>query len=344
MVDALGMMLIAAGQRTADYFLSPVSRNGLAALLVGWSVGLVAWRLFVGKGGFSLLGYLRYAFPKRVYASRSFWVDLQVFAFAMLFAPLRSLSRLLSVSAVAVLIAMGLAELFGPSRPVMPGLSGIAAMAVLLFLAYDLGTYVAHRLSHQVPLLWSFHRLHHSAEELNPLTVERKHPVYSIFSMLIDCALVGPVQGVILFAFGHETSLAVVAGANLGFGFFAYCAAGLRHTHIWVSWGPILSRVFVSPAMHQIHHSRAPQHFDRNYGEVLSIWDWLFGSIYVPREREDLRFGIGDEPVQPHPHLAAALLEPFGFAARSVRSRAKAGVPSREATPADSETMTKPAT
>jgi sterol desaturase/sphingolipid hydroxylase (fatty acid hydroxylase superfamily) len=321
MFDALYLIASESAARTAHYFLSPTARNGLIALIIGWAIGLVAWRLFVGQHGFSLGGYLRYAFPARVYASRSFAVDLQVFVFTMVTTPLRWAGKLLSVAATAVLVASGLAALFGPMAPLVPGAGGVALMAVLLLLAYDLGTYIAHRLSHRVPVLWAFHRLHHSAEELNPLTVERKHPVYSLFSLLIDCALVAPVQGVVLFLFGQETSFAAVAGSNIGFAIFAYCAASLRHTHIWVSWGPVLSHLFVSPAMHQIHHSRAERHFDRNYGEVLAIWDWAFGSIYVPATREELVFGLGDEAHQPHPNLLAALLEPFGYAWRALRTR-----------------------
>ena len=54
---------------------------------------------------------------------------------------------------------------------------------------------------------------------------------------------------------------------------------------------------------------------------MLAIWDWLLRTHYQPREREELQFGIGDEAVQPHPHLVAAMLEPFAYAWRVVRKR-----------------------
>jgi sterol desaturase/sphingolipid hydroxylase (fatty acid hydroxylase superfamily) len=325
MVEALADYLESGIALLAFDLASPWSRSGLIAIALGWVIGAFAFRHYFGREGFSLGAYLRQAFPRRVYWSRSFAVDLQVFLFGRLVAPMRWVALVLSVMATAAILADGLAGLFGPARTTPLGPYETVLLAVLLLLALDFGTYVSHRLSHQVPLLWAFHRLHHSAEELNPLTLERKHPAYSLLSLIIDCIVVAPLQAVILYLFGSEASLAVLTGANLGFVAFAYCAASLRHTHIWLSYGPVLNRVLVSPALHQIHHSKAPRHFNRNYGEVLSIWDWMFGSLYLPREREELEFGLGDEDEQPHPNLGAALLEPFAYAWRTMRRPSQRG-------------------
>ena len=308
-----------AARRLAVSFLMPSSRDSVLALGSGWLIGLFAFRYYFGREGFSLGGYLRHAFPARVYRSRSFAVDVQVFLFDRLLAPMRWVAKVVSVTLAASVMAGGLERLFGPAGSGELGTGGTIVLAALLFLAFDLGTYITHRLSHQVPVLWAFHRLHHSAEELNPLTLSRKHPVYTLLGVMIDCVTVAPLQALVLYAFGGVSGAAVAALANTGFVLFAYCAASLRHTHIWLSYGPVLERVLVSPALHQIHHSRAPRHFDRNFGEVLSVWDWMFGSLYLPRGREELSFGIAGEERQPHPTLAAALLEPFGYAWRVVR-------------------------
>lgn len=319
MLEKLADYLASTSQQLALDLVSPWARTGLLALIVGWLVGMLAYRHYFGREGFSLLAYLRHAFPRRVYWSRTFAVDVQVFLFGRLLEPARWAGLLFSVTAVAMAISSGLTAAFGPVRESTPGALELGLLALLLLLAFDFGTYVTHRLSHQVPFLWAFHRVHHSAEELNPLTLERKHPVYSLVSAAIDCAIVAPVQGAILYFFGGKTGLAVLTGTNLGFILFAYCAASLRHTHIWLSYGPVLDRIVVSPALHQIHHSKARRHFDRNYGEVLAIWDWMLGTIYLPKEREELEFGIGDEEVQPHPNLGAALLEPFAYAWGTLR-------------------------
>ena len=84
----------------------------------------------------------------------------------------------------------------------------------------------------------------------------------------------------------------------------------LRHSHIWLDFGAF-ERVFVSPAMHQIHHSVDTRHLNRNMGEIFAIWDWLFGTIYIPHEKEDLVFGVGRGVPQEHPSLLTAYLVPI---------------------------------
>jgi sterol desaturase/sphingolipid hydroxylase (fatty acid hydroxylase superfamily) len=71
----------------------------------------------------------------------------------------------------------------------------------------------------------------------------------------------------------------------------------------WIAFTGLWGRLFLSPAHHQIHHSTNPIHFDKNLGSCLGIWDWLFGTLYVPgRTREKLRFGV--EPKSQDAHTA----------------------------------------
>ena len=309
--------------RLGGHFLDPAARIGLLAIAVSFVIGAFAYRHYYGRETFSLRAYLRHAFPRRVYWSRSFALDVQILLLDRLLLPMVWFARLLSTISVAALIGTGLTAWLGQPPALKPlqdgGTLTTILLAALLLLAMDFGTYVTHRLSHQMPLLWAFHRVHHSAEELNPLTLTRKHPVYNVLGVLVDCVTVAPLQGVIVYLFGVPGELHLLAMTNMGFTAFAFLASNLRHTHIWLSYGPVLDKLLVSPALHQIHHSRDKKHFDTNYGEVLAIWDWLFGTHYQPREREELRFGIGDEPVQPHPTLTAAMLEPFAYAWRVIR-------------------------
>ena len=55
--------------------------------------------------------------------------------------------------------------------------------------------------------------------------------------------------------------------------------ANLRHSHVWITYGRIMERLLISPAQHQIHHSKNKVHFDRNFGVVLAIWDGMFGTL-----------------------------------------------------------------
>ncbi len=99
----------------------------------------------------------------------------------------------------------------------------------------------------------------------------------------------------------------------------------MRHSHVWLSYGDLLEHLFISPAQHQIHHSRAVEHHGKNYGEVLAIWDWMFGTLYVPNGKEDLDFGLADtkgRPVsQPHETLRAALITPVQESFRAAAGR-----------------------
>ena len=305
----------ALARMAAQPFVSPFSRTGILVLLIGWLIGAAAYRFYIAPGErLSWRNYIRFSLPASIYRTRSFALDLQLLLFNHLLKPARWITMGVSVSAAAAGFAYGFGELFGPSSAAEPMLSSSILMIALLVLAYDLGTYVTHRMSHAVPLLWAFHRVHHSAETLNPLTLARKHPVYDAVAIMIDCLVAAPLQGLILYLWGAETALVTVMLTNLAFGIFALAASSLRHSHIWLSFGPVLDRIFVSPALHQIHHSKAERHWDRNFGEVFALWDLVFGTLYAPKQRESLEFGLGDCETQPHTDLKSALLEPFAFA------------------------------
>jgi sterol desaturase/sphingolipid hydroxylase (fatty acid hydroxylase superfamily) len=76
---------------------------------------------------------------------------------------------------------------------------------------------------------------------------------------------------------------------------------------------PRAHHIFISPAHHQIHHSAKPEHWNRNYGEVFAIWEWMFGTLFLPSEeiRKNLILGVGIGAPQHHPTLAKVYLEPL---------------------------------
>jgi sterol desaturase/sphingolipid hydroxylase (fatty acid hydroxylase superfamily) len=90
---------------------------------------------------------------------------------------------------------------------------------------------------------------------------------------------------------------------------FIYTFLHLRHSQLWIPARGWLGRIVQSPAHHQIHHSTDPKHFDKNLGLCLSIWDWAFGTLYVPDRREELNFGLGAESHE-HDGLASVLWLP----------------------------------
>lgn len=189
----------------------------------------------------------------------------------------------------------GALELLGVGPFTVPGGWPVClAVTIASVLAVDFGIFLSHWLQHRVPILWAFHKTHHAARQLTPLTVFRQHPVD--FAGTAACAAVtaGAAAAVIAWLTGGAVPAVGIAGLNAVTFLFYVCGYTLRHTHIWFDFG-WLDRVFVSPAMHQVHHSDAPRHWDRNMGLVFSFWDQIFGTAYLPKAREELTFGIGDE-------------------------------------------------
>jgi sterol desaturase/sphingolipid hydroxylase (fatty acid hydroxylase superfamily) len=100
---------------------------------------------------------------------------------------------------------------------------------------------------------------------------------------------------------------------------FVYYVMGypLRHSHVWISYGPTLSRFFISPAQHQIHHSSAEKHWDKNMGGFFALWDWIFGTLYVPKQREELVYGLPGDEGKEYSGVAQLYVQPFRNNARS---------------------------
>ena len=96
-----------------------------------------------------------------------------------------------------------------------------------------------------------------------------------------------------------------------------------QHSHVRISFGK-LNAIFFAPVLHQLHHSAEPRHRDKNLGSQLSIFDWLFGTLYVPEKGESYRWGLNEEelgPNNPHLRLRHFYLEPFGHAWRLLTAR-----------------------
>ena len=74
----------------------------------------------------------------------------------------------------------------------------------------------------------------------------------------------------------------------------------------------------MSPAHHQVHHSTNPAHFNKNMGSCLALWDWMFGTLYVPnKEPKKLSFGVDPDDDSVHT-ITGAYVDPFVRAASLV--------------------------
>ena len=265
--------------------------------------GLAFRTTYRGRG---IKNYLRFCFPKEMYLHRSTATDVQVFLMNLFF----RLPTVLLAGFSRTVVATALLGLDWSEVREYPLGTGASFLFFLVFLlTAEFGYYFAHRLYHAVPLFWEFHKVHHSAEVLTPLTAFRTHPMFDAASGIFVAIIRGFILAGIAASFAVEFSAVHLLGFNLYSAIFQLFGKHLRHSHIWWAWGPRISHVFISPAQHQIHHSYDPKHVNKNYGQQLAIWDWAFGSLYVAGEKEDLRFGLGE----PHDitNGIAAYLVPF---------------------------------
>lgn len=236
-----------------------------------------------------------YSAPWRIYTHPSAIIDYQFFVVQKLITVIIIAPMLVSALALGNWGAKIMVSWLGPGPGWAAGPAALVILAGARLLLFDIGHYLSHYLQHKVPFFWEFHRVHHAAEVLTPVTAFRAHPVES----LLDSLFQGPLQAlglaVFYYLYGAEQSLITFVALNAIVPFY-YLLDNLRHSHLWISFGPMLEHIFSSPAQHQIHHSRAPRHLDTNFSKYFSFLDWIGGTLYVPQEKEALDFGLSEGP------------------------------------------------
>lgn len=171
----------------------------------------------------------------------------------------------------------------------------------LALIVGELGSYWGHRWMHEIPVLWRFHAVHHSAEEMDWLVNTRAHPLDMVFTRL--CGLV-PVY---LLGLAQPTGKTVDWVPFL-YGLFGTVWSFVIHANVRWRFG-WLELCVSSPAFHHWHHTRdGPKYIDKNYAAIFPWVDKLFGTFYLPKKAWPTTYGI-DTPMSPS--LGGQLLQPF---------------------------------
>ena len=147
-------------------------------------------------------------------------------------------------------------------------------------LVLDLAMYVWHRLNHAIPLLWRFHRVHHTDLNVDVSSAARFH--------------FGEVTGSTIITY----TLMLFLGATIVevrlFQVVLFLMAQFGHSNIKLN--PMLEKslwlFLVPPAMHRIHHSNVKDQTDSNYGTIFSFWDRMFGSFLKDVDQDSIVFGL----------------------------------------------------
>jgi len=199
----------------------------------------------------------------------------------------------------------------------------LIAFTVTMFLAYDLSYYTYHLLQHRVPVLWELHKVHHSAEVMVGVTKDRVHPLDEIMNRWWDGIIPGVTYGIWLF-FAFDPVELTIFGLNVYFLRNTILMMDfVRHTHLKLSYGRWLNYVLLCPHYHQLHHSIAKHHWDKNFGLTLSIWDRMFGTLHVPVPDEDFTFGLPEGEAEEYQSLVRLHILPLKKIARLMRRRSQ---------------------
>ncbi|MGH1457024.1 MAG: sterol desaturase family protein [Alphaproteobacteria bacterium] len=155
-------------------------------------------------------------------------------------------------------------QLLAPNIEALPIIIQIVLGAIIL----DLSTYWRHRFTHRY--MWSYHSLHHSADQITWLTSLRLHPIDLLAAALLDTF--------VLYIFGFS-------GAGfLGAMILARLMNYFTHINMDIKFPPPIRYLIASPHYHRWHHATVKSAYDKNFCGAFPFWDILFGTYYHPEE------------------------------------------------------------
>lgn len=282
--------------------------------------GLLAtgiWLLRNGHGAKSAQGQerkttlMQFLLPKDIYTHVSARVDVALYVFERLLRPLWVAPVLIMVAPTVEQSMMSTMDvLIGSSPKLATNIQWTLLYSLITLLIYDAIFFLIHYCEHKIPALWAIHKIHHSAEVLTPLTRYREHfiegPIYAV-GAAVAYGLAGGLFGWLFVDNITQATLFNIGFFALLFGF----NGSFRHYHVAFHYPQWLSRWLHSPVMHHIHHSYLPQHRDKNLAAVTSIWDRIFGTLYIPEKDEATPWGLGPKAQQTHRTFLQNTLGPF---------------------------------
>ena len=288
-----------------SYFINTEKRIHILYLITSM---ILAY--YVYKSSNIKTSFLKYLFPKKVWMSQSAFVDYSLFCF----------NSLIKIVMIGPYIIVGfyiafytnelLLEIFGFPNYSLGVTQTIILYTITLTIIGDFLTYIIHLLMHRIPFLWAFHKIHHSATSLNPITQYRIHPIELIINNIRSIIIFGLVTGFFDYLSSHSIDKLLFLGVNVFHFAFLLFGANLRHSHVKLRYPKYLEFIFISPFQHQIHHSSNPRHFNKNMGSKLAIWDYLFGTLVLSASTSKVNFGIPKENLNYNSFLSN-LINPF---------------------------------
>ena len=289
-----------------SYFVNTEKRIHVLYLITSMILAYYVYRKSKIKTSF-----LKYLFPKKIWASKSAFVDYSLFCFNSLIKILFIGPYVIIGLYIAFYVNEYLLMIFGFPTNSLSITQTLILYTIALTVIGDFFTYLIHYAMHKIPMLWEFHKIHHSATSLNPMTQYRIHPVELIINNIRSIFVFGVITGVFDYLSAHQIDKMVFLGVNVFHFVFLLFGSNLRHSHVKLKYPRILEYIFISPFQHQIHHSDNPIHFNKNMGSKLAIWDWFLGTLVLSKSVNKLKFGIGSKESNNYNSLFTNLWVPF---------------------------------
>lgn len=309
-MQAVFDLIISVLDRIGDVLLFPLDPNNRIFWLYLVSSAIAAYGVYLAiraRGSHATErdaevasgSFLQFLFPRHVWSHPSAWLDLRY----VLFHKVVSHFLLLGLGAFALVLGYRLASggqsleaIAMQENPVTAKdwvIAGVYMMLVMFVL--DFIAWSVHFLQHKVPLLWQFHKVHHSAEVMHPISNFREHPVDNLaYGFFIGLGY-GVIYASAVRWLGAVPAMPTLLGVPLLMFLFNLVAYNLRHSHVWLRWPGLWSVVFPSPAHHHVHHSCHPDHIDKNFAFMFPVWDVIFGTYVMPDDNRDVKFGVPEE-------------------------------------------------
>ena len=294
----------------ANQFIDPKKRIFIFYILIPVGIAIF-W--FIIKKKLSFIKSIKKIFDYKIFFSKSAKSDYKVFFINQLI--MMTISPLL-ITQLTIATALYFyfhsidwlsVGMFSNTLPIIV----VISFTTFQFTIDDFSKYFIHRFMHRWPILWSLHKVHHSATVLTPMTVFRTHPLEGIIFSLRSSVTQAISISTFIFLFGNTVSLYTILGVNIFVFIFNVLGSNLRHSHIGIQYWKWVEYIFISPAQHQLHHSIAKEHHDKNFGAALAIWDWLFGSLHHSVDFETLNLGIEKNQKDESHDLKTLYLNPF---------------------------------
>ncbi len=292
------------------HMLSVVTLLVLLGWLISFLGAVLAFWLDEAQPAKTRSAFVAYAFPSEIWRHRSCRSDFLFIAVGKLVHPFFITPFMFTTVLFSNIFYNWLTGVFGMRPQLQP--SWLVWLSLLVFAAvmWDFITFYVHYLMHKIGVLWEMHKVHHASEFLIPITNRRVHPWQEIIDNGTSAVVAGAIMGLASYALSLPITDASLLGVDVYFFVNLFSFYHLRHSHIYLSYG-WFEKILLSPAQHQLHHSRDRRHWDKNFGLLLSCWDQWFGTIVYSGPAEKVDLGLPDEYKEDYNSVAKLYLTPM---------------------------------